>query len=620
VHTTGRDSRWASSSAAFHGLPRPSTDLSGPTRFPHFCPDARLDYLNWAGDSILLEMMVPRMCSAVITDFHLHEHIAQIMQFPKTYNGEKCCQAAINDFTISARSQEAVNDFREKIATIFQDSPLVQREAAEEGPDAELFKFLRSMLDRLLLAELEINQMKLEAKEAKLLAVETNQMKLEAEQAKLEAKEAKLELRKKTGEAFMCLDQMIFDRDIILHPPGALPYDHCADMIWSSLPAAGSIKLPTPTSAKTLRRDESRIFRVHKADGFHTDVSGRPKHGNSAAQLGHIGPLAPGCRNHWMEGIIYSAGRKDGRLLSNEEAAMLMYGSQSTTGVKDLNSLFCDGSNFILRDNDGCFTLDPSHMIVPIMDFKSQLENNGRPVSALVLARDIASLALPGFLMGKYETLDPRIESDKEEIDMALAGLEDAVKSLLSLYCYVYCPSFSVEKKLCPELRTAIADVGKFCGLRYDEEAARDCVFMKITFSEALRRGQPYPVAADQHPCPNLGFLAHQNVNCYANHLYRMGLIPALPYDAKTPTAVLVPGCMDVEGGTRQCAVCRRFEAGHVYGEAYYTSESGDSDSSDDDGVSEVDEDKLALSGSSAASLRDTSYMDGTSVVESDGC
>ena len=80
---------------------------------------------------------------------------------------------------------------------------------------------------------------------------------------------------------------------------------------------------------------------------------------------------------------------------------------------------------------------------------------------------------------------------------------------------------------------------------------------------------------------------------------------------------------MDVKEGTRSCSICRRFVSEHVHGEVYYTSESGDdrdSDSSDGDSITIGDKDQLAMSGSSTASLRDTTYMDRSSLVELGGC
>jgi hypothetical protein len=138
---------------------------------------------------------------------------------------------------------------------------------------------------------------------------------------------------------------------------------------------------------------------------------------------------------------------------------MLMYGSQSSTGADDLNSLFTDGTNFIFADHDGRCDIDPSHILAPIMEFKDQLETDGRSVSAWVLARDITSLALPGVSYGKYETLDPRIDSDKKEIDMALDALQEGLNRLINLRCRLPCPSFVRAKKFCLELREAISDV-----------------------------------------------------------------------------------------------------------------------------------------------------------------
>ena len=538
-----------------------------------------------------------------------------MVPFPESTHGERYCQAAIDLLRTSGRTTEEIDIFREKITDAFGDSPSISIDATET--DA-VFKFLRKVLDQLLqaeAAELESNKLLKSAQEAELRAQEAE---LRAQEAELRAQEAELETKKRTGEAFVCLDHLVFDRDIHLHPPGALPCDHCGELFWNSLPTAGSTRVPTPTNSKKLRQVESKIYHEHKAKGFPVDVSGRSKDCCPGAQFGHIGPLAPSCRNHWIDALIYSAGQRFGRSMTREEAEMLMYGSQSPTGVKDFNSLFTDGTNFVFSDHDGCCEQDPSHILAPIMKFKDQLETDGRSVSALVLARDITSLALPGFLYGKYETLDPRNELDKREIDLAFDALEDGVNRLISLYCPVFCASFLWKKKYCPELRKAIADEGKFRGFRYDQSVAGDRLFMKITFSDALKRGQPYPVAADGHSCPNLAFLALRNAKTYCNYLYKKGLIPRLPYDASIPAAVIVPVCMDVEGGTRGCGVCRRFVAEHVHGEAYYTSESGDdedSDSSDSDG-----KDKLALSGSSDASLRDTAYMDGGSAVECDGC
>jgi len=370
-----------------------------------------------------------------------------------------------------------------------------------------------------------------------------------------------------------------------------------------------------------MRRAECKIYNEHKAHGFLTDVSGRPKDCCPAAQFGHIGPLASSCRAQWKPCVIYSAGMKDSRYLTSDEAEMLIYGSTSSAGNENRNSLFTDPSNFILADNDGCWSQDPSYILAPIQPFKDQLETDGRPLSALVLARDSTSLALPGFLAGKYETLDPQIESDRKEIDIALDGLEQALKKLISLYRNEHCASYLKEKKYCPEVRAAFDRAGEFRGFKF--VAAGDRLFMKITFSAGLKRGQPYPSASIWQPCPNLGFLALRNTNAYVNCLYRMGLIPTLPYDDGIRTALLVPVCMDVKEGTRSCSICRRFVSEHVHGEVYYTSESGDdrdSDSSDGDSITIGDKDQLAMSGSSTASLRDTTYMDRSSLVELGGC
>ena len=134
---------------------------------------------------------------------------------------------------------------------------------------------------------------------------------------------------------------------------------------------------------------------------------------------------------------------------------------------------------------------------------------------------------------------------------------------------------------------------------------------MKIKFSQALDRSRPYPVGADWHPCPCLGFLALRTANCYVNYLYRKGLIGSLPYESEVPTAVLLPCCTDVLGGTRACAVCRRFVKEHVYAGAYYTSDDdGDAESSDSEGSSKEDQDK-GISPSSVVLLIDRDDIDG---------
>ena len=407
---------------------------------------------------------------------------------------------------------------------------------------------------------------------------------LEREKWKLEREKLKLEVKKLSGEAFVCLDHLVFDQEIALLESGAIPYDHYGELIWNSLPAPGSVLLPPATCARQFRKKESKIFCNHRDGGFNTDISGRPKSESPGAQFGHIGPLAPSCRDHWLVSIIYCGGLKDGRPLTHEEARMLAYGSRDASGAEDINSLFTDGTNFIFADQDGCNNADPSYIIAPIMTFKNQLENNGRPLEALVLARDIISLRMTGFLFGKYETLDPRIAADKLEIDLALDGLIDGVTRNISLYCRLACPSVQVvnEKKKCGELRCAILSETKFLGLRYDRAVAGDRLFMKIKFSQALDRSRPYPVGADWHPCPCLGFLALRTANCYVNYLYRKGLIGSLQYESEVPTAVLLPCCTDVLGGTKACAVCRRFVKEHVYAEAYYTSDDdGDAESSD---------------------------------------
>ena len=516
--------------------------------------------------------------------------------FPQSHHGRLYCEAAFKDLENSGCSAEEVSAFQHRVIETFKDC------LVESGEDntSTVFKLSKMLLDSEL------------AKEQALKG---------KEQALKGKREAEWDARKKSGDAFVCFEQMVFDDDVPLIDRGLLRRDHCAESIWKSLPPAGSLPSPTPTDSMKLRREEGKIYKVHKKEGFFTDVSGRAKDTCRASSFGHIGPLAPSCRNQWKDGIIYSAGKKGGKELTTDEAQMLMYGSVSAAGANS-TSLFTDASNFIFAENDFLASADPACIKAPIAPFRSQLENDGRPISALVLARDKDSLRLPGFLLGTYETLDPRIEEHKEQINMALAGLKEAVTSMISLYRKVPCPSCLRGNKFCPEVRQALDKDNQVRWFKFDQTAAGDRVFMKITFSEELKRGQPYPVTADRHPCPNLGFLALRNTNVYVNCLYSKEMIPGLAYDPATPAAVLVPACMDVEGGTRNCMICRRLVTEHVHGEAYYTSESGEDEDvrSSDSGTSlEGGKDRQPLSVSSAASLRDTRETDGGFIGEADG-
>ena len=433
---------------------------------------------------------------------------------------------------------------------------------------------------------------------------------LNFELQKLENSKLKKNERLRSGEGFVCLKDLAFT--VVCHlPRDPVSITHHNQSLWDRLPVSTAAVVAPVLSSKEQRRVEAKIYYQHRDNGFHADVFGRPKANCLTLSFLHLCPLAPICRAAWIPGVILGAGRKDGRLLTNREAEMLVFGTEGHSS-SNRTSLITDAENFLLMQNDARF--DRNLALLPILPWERQLSWTGGPVSVLVLASDSFALRDFGASYGKFEILDPSVADHRRQISLALFGLMGACSDLIRTYRDQPCHDLTPEKKHCAKVRSGLLGAHQFYGPTFDVDSLGGRVFMKINFSKSLVRGEPYPATSPDHPCPNLVLLAHRSVNCVINHLYKMGLLPGLPYDPSMPTAVLSPCCLDVSEGLKSCTVCRRYVQENLYGEAYYTSDEDDDSSgsssvgfgdvSADSGCSDLD--KLAQSGSSLASRRET--------------
>jgi len=158
------------------------------------------------------------------------------VRFPESPYAKMRFDHVIKDLTELGCSAEEISAVQARITEAFKDTPSILINSAIE--DNPAVAFLWSFFDQLLQAEMrakkaEVNKQKAEVDKQKA-ELDKQKAELDKQKAELDKQKAELETRKRTGEAFVCLEHLAFDRNVLLLPHGSPLDTHCGELIWNS--------------------------------------------------------------------------------------------------------------------------------------------------------------------------------------------------------------------------------------------------------------------------------------------------------------------------------------------------------------------------------------------------